>query len=140
MKLTKNFKLSEFSYSNTAVRYIIPNFPPTAVVNNIKLLCEHILQPIRDKVSKPVKISSGYRSPKVNELCGGVPNSQHMSGQAADIYIDGMTPYEIAKLVLNMKLPFDQLILYPTFVHISYSERHRRQLLYDKSYKGERLE
>lgn len=136
MKLTKNFELKEFTSSPTAKKYNISNTPPKLVVENLKSLCEHILQPIRDKVEKPVEINSGYRCLELNKKVGGVPTSQHCIGQACDFKIDGMTSYEIAEVVLELNLPFDQLILYPTFVHVSYSDRCRRQLLYNKSYKG----
>lgn len=136
MKLTKNFELKEFTSSPTAKKYNISNTPPELVVENLKSLCEHILQPIRDKVEKPVEINSGYRCLELNKKVGGVPTSQHVLGCACDFKIDGMTSYEIAEVVLELKLPFDQLILYPTFVHVSYSDRCRRQLLYNKSYKG----
>lgn len=136
MKLTKNFELEEFTSSPTAKKYNIQNLPPKLVIENLKSLCEYILQPIRDKVEKPVKINSGYRCLSLNKKVGGVPTSQHVLGQACDFKIEGLTSYEIAEVVLELNLPFDQLILYPTFVHVSYSDRCRRQLLYNKSYKG----
>ena len=140
MKLTKNFELKEFTSSPTAKKYNISNSPPELVIENLKSLCEHILQPIRDKVEKPVEINSGYRCLELNKKVGGVPTSQHVMGCACDFKIDGMTSYEIAEVVLELNLPFDQLILYPTFVHVSYSDRCRRQLLYNKSYKGKKFD
>ena len=140
MKLTKNFELKEFTSSPTAKKYNISNSPSELVIENLKSLCEHILQPIRDKVEKPVEINSGYRCLELNKKVGGVPTSQHVMGCACDFKIDGMTSYEIAEVVLELNLPFDQLILYPTFVHVSYSDRCRRQLLYNKSYKGKVFE
>lgn len=140
MKLTKNFELKEFTSSPTAKKYNISNTPPELVIENLKSLCEYILQPIRDKVEKPVEINSGYRCLELNKKVGGVPTSQHVLGCACDFKIDGMTSYEIAEVVLELNLPFDQLILYPTFVHVSYSDRCRRQLLYNKSYKGKKFD
>lgn len=140
MKLTKNFELEEFTSSPTAKKYNISNTPPELVIENLKSLCEHILQPIRDKVGKPVEINSGYRCLELNKKVGGVPTSQHVMGCACDFKIDVMTSYEIAEVVLELNLPFDQLILYPTFVHVSYSDRCRRQLLYNKSYKGKKFD
>lgn len=140
MKLTKNFELKEFTSSPTAKKYNISNSPSELVIENLKSLCEHILQPIRDKVEKPVEINSGYRCLELNKKVGGVPTSQHVMGCACDFKIDGMTSYEIAEVVLELNLPFDQLILYPTFVHVSYSDRCRRQLLYNKSYKGKKFD
>lgn len=140
MKLTKNFELKEFTSSPTAKKYNISNSPSELVIENLKSLCEYILQPIRDKVEKPVEINSGYRCLELNKKVGGVPTSQHVMGCACDFKIDGMTSYEIAEVVLELNLPFDQLILYPTFVHVSYSDRCRRQLLYNKSYKGKKFD
>lgn len=141
MEISKNFNLSEFEYSKTAKKYKIDNaVKGDYIKNNIKELVHQVLQPLRDKIEKPIHISSGYRCLKLNEKVGGVPTSQHVYGQAADIKVEDMSSYEIAKAVMELYLPFDQMILYPNFVHISISPRDRRQLLYNKSYKGEKLD
>lgn len=140
MKLTEHFDLQEFTYSETAKRYGIKNKPKTLIIDNIRTLCEEILEPLRLEIGKPIHISSGYRCLELNKKIGGVPTSQHCIGQACDFKIDGMTSYEIAEVVLELNLPFDQLILYPTFVHVSYSDRCRRQLLYNKTYKGKKFD
>lgn len=140
MKLTSNFNLSEFTYSPTALKHGISNEPNSIAVKNLQSLCVNILQPFRDHINLPVTINSGYRCLKLNELVGGVPTSQHVVGCACDFKVKGMTPYEIASIIVGLKLPYDQLILYPTFVHVSYCEdKCRNQLLYNKSYKGKRL-
>lgn len=140
MKLTKNFELKEFTSSPTAKKYNISNTPPELVIENLKSLCEYILQPIRDKVEKPVEINSGYRCLELNKKVGGVPTSQHCIGQACDFKVEGMTSYEIVKVILELNLPFDQVGLYDSFVHISYGERHRRHLFYNKSYRGKKFD
>ena len=141
MQISKNFTLEEFEYSNTAKKNNIDNTVKNEFIkNNIKELVFQVLQPLRDKIERPIHISSGYRCLKVNEKVGGVPTSQHVKGEAADIQVEDMSSYEIARTVLELYLPFDQMILYPEFVHISISSRDRRQLLYNKSYKGEKLD
>ncbi|MCQ2245458.1 MAG: D-Ala-D-Ala carboxypeptidase family metallohydrolase [Bacteroidaceae bacterium] len=87
MQLTKNFKLVEFEKSDTAQRKGIDNSIPADLIPNLKALCENVLQPLRDYVGVPVKISSGYRSPALNKAVGGSASSQHMKGEAADIVI-----------------------------------------------------
>lgn len=128
MKISKNFSLEEITRSETALRQGIDNTPVTEQIINLCALVHNVLQPLRDHYGQPVKISSGYRCKALNKAVGGVYNSQHMSGQAADIKIQGVTPTHIADYIAN-HLPYDQVILYPTFVHVSYSiqanRRHR---------------
>ena len=141
MKISKNFRMKEFTRSKKADELVIDNNKvPEFVKNNIKELVHQVLQPLRDAVEKPIIINSGYRCLKLNAAVGGVPTSQHVQGQAADIRVDGMTPYEIAKVVLELYLPYDQMILYDDFVHISIGTRDRRQLLYNKSYNGQEFD
>ena len=85
------------------------------------------------------KINSGYRCKKFNNLVGGSDNSQNMKGQAADIASDA--PIHLARLVIDKGLDFDQMILYPNFIHLSYTlERsNRKQILYNKDYHGPKL-
>ena len=128
MKISKNFTLEEFSRSETAQRLKIDNAPGSEQIINLCALVHHVLQPLRDHYGQPVKISSGFRCPALNKAVGGVTNSQHMRGQAADIKITGVAPTQIADYIAN-HLTYDQVILYPTFVHVSYSiqanRRHR---------------
>lgn len=135
--LSKNFDWKEFEKSDTASRLHIVNvINDWEVRDNIKALVEDVLQPLRDKWGGPLFINSGYRSKELNEAVGGVEASQHRKGQAADV---GVTdPYALAKLVKRMKLDFDQCIVYPDFLHISYKKdgENRNQLLYNKRYKG----
>ena len=85
MQLTEHFTLEEFERSGTAARLHIDNRVPEALVPNIRHLCEEALEPLREHFGEPVFISSGYRSPELNKAVGGVQNSQHMRGEAADI-------------------------------------------------------
>lgn len=130
----KNFKLSEFFVSSTADKNGIKNEPSpdsmATVVRNINLLVDNVLDPIRDKFCAPVVITSGYRCPQVNKLVGGVNNSQHMSGCAADFHIKGFTYLMMRQVFLNIydTMDFDQLIYYRSknIIHVSYVESGNR--------------
>ena len=136
-RLSKNFTWKEFEKSDTASRLHIVNvINDWDVRDNIKALVENVLQPLRDAWGGPIFINSGYRSKELNEAVGGVETSQHRKGEAADC---GVTdPYAFAKLLLHMNLDFDQAIVYPSFLHISYkrNDENRKQLRYAKTYKG----
>lgn len=130
----KNFKLSEFFVSSTADKNGIRNEPSlderATIERNINLLVDNVLEPIRDMVCTPIIITSGYRSPQVNKLVGGVGNSQHMSGCAADFHVKGYNHsmmYEVFLSIFNT-LEFDQLIYYPSknIIHVSYVENCNR--------------
>lgn len=136
-KLSRNFDWKEFTKSDTATRlHIINEVTTWEVRDNIKALVDDILQPLRDAWGQPLFIKSGYRCLKLNAAVGGVPTSQHVMGKAADVACSN--PYELAKLAVKLKLGFDQMIVYPTFVHFSYDKdgRNRGQILYNKRYKG----
>lgn len=126
MKISKNFSLEEFTKSETADRLKVDNAPGSEQIINLCALVHHVLQPLRDHYGQPVKISSGYRCQALNKAVGGVSNSQHMRGQAADIKIPGVAPDNIADYIAN-HLPYDQVILYPSFVHVSYSIQSNRR-------------
>jgi hypothetical protein len=110
MKLTANFTLEEFLVSQTAERHGIDLTPPHEVVENLRRLCEGCLQPLREATNRPIFISSGYRSPDLNSLIGGSKTSAHMAGNAADFIVSGLTPYDTCKLIVEMGLPYDQVI------------------------------
>jgi zinc D-Ala-D-Ala carboxypeptidase len=138
MQLSKHFELAEFTRSSTAKRAGISNMPTDAHLENIKLLCEKILEPIRVHFARPIILSSGYRSPALNRAVGGSSSSQHCSGEAADIDMDGtnVTNAQIFNYIKN-NLEFDQLIWEfgtdsnPDWVHVSYESngRQRKQIL-----------
>ena len=114
----KNFKIQEF------VCRCGCQMPPEAR-QNIEALVAEVLDPVREAYGKPIYVNSGYRCPKHNKAVGGVPNSQHMKGEAADISLR-LTAYslqdELMKLarIIKEQGRFDQLIIYPTFLHVSY--------------------
>lgn len=124
----KHFNLSEFFQSSTAAKNGIKNEPSAdkraTIVRNINLLVDNVLDPVRDMVNTPIIITSGYRCPQVNRLVGGVDNSQHMSGCAADFHVGGFTPSMMHQVFLYIfnTLEFDQLIYYrrKNFIHVSY--------------------
>lgn len=119
-QLTPNFTLSELTVSQTATRNGLNNTPGPSQTANLKLLCVLALQPLRDKLKKPVIVTSGYRSPSVNAAIGGARNSAHMSGLAADIYIPGMSSAELMKRIHTMGLPVDQVIdEFGSWVHVA---------------------
>ena len=138
MQLSKHFELAEFIRSSTAKRAGISNMPTNAHLENIKLLCEKVLEPIRVYFARPIILSSGYRSAALNRAVGGSSSSQHCSGEAADIDMDG-TNITNAQIFNHIKdnLEFDQLIWEfgttsnPDWVHVSYESngRQRKQIL-----------
>ena len=132
MKLSKDFTLEEMLYSETAIRHgFKEQFQPNDdIVNNLKLLCENILQPIRDKLGVQINVTSGYRAKRTNNAVGGSSNSDHMAGGAADIVVKGISSIELCRKIKDMELPFDQIIEeFGRWVHISYNEKSRRQIL-----------
>jgi len=136
-RICRDFSYSEFTASRIAEGFHIDNNIPSEIVRlNIRALATLLLQPLRTACGHPLKINSGYRCKKLNDLVGGSPISQHMKGQAADIASDN--PISLARLVIDKGLNFDQMILYPNFIHLSYTlERaNRKQILYNKDYYG----
>ena len=130
----KYFTLNELTASSTAKRKGIDNTPDATVRANLTALVANILDPLREAYGKPIVVSSGYRSPKLNKAVGGAAKSQHVTGQAADIHTLSDTPADNKKLfdlIQSLKLPFDQLINEYGFnwVHVSFSPRNRRQVL-----------
>lgn len=126
-----NFKISELIYSETAVKNNINNMPDINSLDNMFELICYCLQPIRDKIKKPMIITSGYRNTEVNNLVGGAKNSQHKKGQAVDFIIKGMTVVEIVNFIKNNGFEYDQLINeYNKWCHISFNKgKNRKQVL-----------
>jgi len=110
MNLTENFSLIELTKSQTAERKGIDNTPSTEHQENLRSLCEMILQPIRDHFEQVVSISSGYRSPELCVAIGSSTKSQHARGEAADFEIFGVSNKELADYI-DQNLDYDQLIL-----------------------------
>ena len=141
MKLSNNFNLKELTSSQTAERKGIDNTPSTEHQDNLKSLCTHVLQPVRDHFSRVVSVSSGYRSPELCTAIGSKTTSQHAKGEAADFEIFGVSNKELADYI-NHNLDYDQLILEywkesdpnSGWVHCSFKEGdNRRQYL--RAYK-----
>ena len=138
MKISEHLYLAEVIRSESAKRYGISNMPTEEHIANFKLLAENIFEPIRSHFRCPILISSGYRSKELNNKIGGSKTSQHCLGQAVDIDMDGTdygaTNADIFKYIKS-DLPFDQLIWEfgndsnPDWVHVSYSDRHRKEIL-----------
>ena len=121
MKLSPNFTVAELSITDTG----LANNPTADVLPNLIKLTETILQPLRDMLGKPVNVSSGYRSVEVNKRVGGEALSAHLTGRAADIYVAGMTPYQLAKFIQDSGLPYDKVIQEPSWVHVQIAKEGR---------------
>jgi hypothetical protein len=144
MKLSKNFSLKEMTASQTAARLGLNNNPSEDHMNNLKALCENVLQKVRDHYDRAVSISSGYRSPELCVKIGSSVNSQHASGQAADFEIYGVSNADLAKYIAT-NLDFDQLILEfhnldepnSGWIHCSYksNSENRKEIL--RAYRDE---
>ena len=126
MRITNNFRSGEFH----------PITAPDNVKANVKALVINILQPLRIELDRPMTITSGWRSAEANARAGGVNNSQHLTGEAADFIIRGISGIPLCRCVLKaiikIRPDFDQLIIYETFIHISFTEKrkNRRQLIF----------
>ena len=128
MQLSDNFSLNEFTKSDTAVRKGIDNTPNDVHLENMKALCENVLQKVRSHFGKSVRITSGYRSPELCNAIGSSSISQHAKGQAADFEITGIDNKDLA-IWIRDNVDFDQLILEfytegdpnSGWVHCSYS-------------------
>lgn len=135
--LSRNFDWKEFEKSDVAKAHHINNaIIDWEVRDNIKALVDNLLQPLRDAWGGPLFIYSGFRCKELNELVGGVETSQHRLGMAADV---GVTdPYALAKLAKRMGLVWDQMIIYPSFVHFSFKKdgKNRGQILYNRRWNG----
>lgn len=148
--ISKDFSYREFEVSEVADQKHICNVIVSFDVrDSIKALVDEVLQPLRDAWGKPLAVNSGFRCRELNEEVGGVPTSQHRKGEAADICPFGVrngkgdikVVTELARLAVKLKLPFDQMILYPSFVHFSHKleGEQRGQIIYNWRYKGEKL-
>ena len=149
IQLTPHFRLSEFTRSATATaRHIDNSLDPSdpctkQIIDNLRSLCENILEPLRAAINTPsllgegrgeasIIINSGYRCPKLNKAVGGVTNSQHMTGEAADIRVPDAATGNKWFLWMMDNLQFDQLIFEHNkkgtyWIHVSYRKGHNRQ-------------
>ena len=126
-QLSPNFSLHELTKSETALRLDLDNTPDEQATENLRLLCEMVLQPVRDHYGKGVKVNSAYRSPESNAAVGGSKTSDHCKGMAADIEIPGVANADLAQWIMD-NLDYTQLILEfytpgipdSGWVHVSY--------------------
>lgn len=135
MNLSDHFSLEEAVLSQTASRQNIPNIP-SASIKTVMIATAKGMERIRALLQFPVTISSWYRSPELNRAVGGVPNSQHQTGEAVDFICPAAgTPADVCKKILLYPelISFDQLILEHTWIHISFSadptRPNRKQVL-----------
>lgn len=136
--LTPHFELREFTESATARSQGIANVPPFEAVENLKALCVFTLEPLREALGLPIIITSGYRSKTLNDrITHHSSTSQHMNGEAADFYV-AQGPVSGVKsrrellikafrqIITDDSIAFDQCIIYPTFIHVSYVRSGRK--------------
>lgn len=138
----KYFTLPELCRSFVAERLNIKNEPTPQAMRNLMQLVDKVLDPARDEWEHPIIVTSGYRCRQINEIVGGVANSQHMEGLAADITTlgnDGQANYRLFCAIRDSSIPYDQLICEGgnaatktcKWIHISYHPRHpRRQVIF----------
>lgn len=139
ISFTPHFNLQEFVKSQKARDHGIDNTPPDEAVENLRALCEHTLEPLRNALGLPIIITSGYRCKQLNHLLvNHSVKSQHMNGQAADFYVgwngsneDAPSRRELLikafrQIILDDAIAFDQLIIYPSFIHVSYVRNGRK--------------
>ena len=134
MNLTANFTLKELTKSDTATRLGLDNTPDDEALENLKTLCEMVLQPVRDHYGKGVKVNSAYRSPESNAAVGGSKTSDHCKGMAADIEIPGVANADLAQFIMD-NLNYTQLILEfytpgipdSGWVHVSYDPNNLKK-------------
>jgi hypothetical protein len=128
-QLTDHFSLDELTHSSTAVRLGIDNTPDLETVARLTV-CAMGLERVRALLGQAMSIDSGYRCPALNKAVGGVADSAHLYGYAADFICPGYgTPAEIARAIVASGIAFDQCIQEGTWVHISFDPRLRRQAL-----------
>lgn len=131
-----NFTISELIHSQTAIAHNVNNMPDINSLDNLLTLIVECLQPIRNKLGKPMVITSGYRNDKVNRLVGGSDTSEHKKGMAADFIINGMTVQAVIEFIRKTGLKYTQLIeehaKNTSWVHISYNPKNLKKetLLY----------
>jgi uncharacterized protein YcbK (DUF882 family) len=125
----KHFTIHELTRSTTARLRGIDNTPSQQVINNLTALVDNVLDPLREAWGKPIHVNSGYRCPRLNKAVGGVPASQHLKGEAADVTAGSPAlNRQLYSLLRELNLPVDQAINEHDFawLHISYGPLHRR--------------
>ena len=126
----KYFTIKELTRSTTAQLRGIDNTPSQQVIDNLTALVENVLDPLREAWGAPIHVNSGYRCAALNKAVGGVPTSQHILGEAADITVGTRANNQrLYALLRQLDLPVDQAINEHDFrwIHVSYGPRHRRR-------------
>ena len=129
----KYFTIKELCKSSIATQKKIDNSPNSDIIDNLTLLVNNVLDPLRGVYGKPIIVNSGYRCPTLNKAVGGSKTSSHMKGLAADITAGSPSKNKMLfNLIKDLNLPFDQLIDESNFswVHVSYSQKPRKQILH----------
>jgi hypothetical protein len=130
MKISEHLDLSEVIRSDSAKRNGISNMPTAEHIENFKILATKVFEPIREHFGVPIRISSGYRSAELNKCVGGSATSQHSSGEALDIDMDGtsISNKQIFDYIKD-NLTFDQLIneFNYSWVHVSYKANGKQR-------------
>lgn len=127
-KLTEHFSVEEMLRSSFAQKNGMNNTPITfsyyRILFNLGRLCSILLEPVRLIINRPVIINSGYRNIEVNKAIGGVSNSRHLSGCAADFSIKGLSKAEIENLKAWARMNTDvkEFIVHDTYIHIAIAE------------------
>lgn len=126
-RLGEHFTLAEFLATS---RPELQGDPTCAQIAAMTQLVCKVLDPTREALGRPMRVTSGFRSVRLNQAIGGSRTSDHMAGRAADVKVDGMTSRELATVMLELGVPFDQLIWYAEarggHVHVSYRPRGNR--------------
>lgn len=143
MRLSAHFFLHELTRSQLAARHGLPNRPDIVAMDNLRQLCQHILEPLRMHYGRPIHPSSGFRHRDVNRLLGSSDKSQHCRGEAVDFEIAGIANDDLAAHIAA-HLDFDQLILeYPQagqphagWIHVSYKRAGNRNNVLTRTKQG----
>jgi zinc D-Ala-D-Ala carboxypeptidase len=130
MKLSPHFKLREFLISQTATRLDIDMTPSGEILENLSILANKFLEPIRVAVESPIIITSGYRPLELNKAIGGSITSSHVTGEAVDFGVVGLKPHAVCRIIRDLNLNYDQLIHeFGNWTHLGIGFLRRKQEL-----------
>ena len=137
IRLTNNFYLKEFVISQVAERHGYKNEPNEKQIDNLRLLCVNVLQPLREIINVPILINSGFRSFDVNAAVGGRSNSQHLEGKATDFVVPSMNLVDVLNTIIQ-ELSFDQLIYeFGKWIHVSWNgDKNRKDVMVSRKVHG----
>jgi hypothetical protein len=136
MQLSKNFKLNEFTTSQTAIRQGIDNTPAAPIIERLRMLANTMEQVRTLLGDNSIRISSGYRCLALNRAIGSGDTSAHVQGYAVDFTCPNFgTPKEVANKIAQSDIKYDQIIYEGTWIHLSVDPRNRRDVL-TANFKG----